>query len=101
MAKKNDGGAAFPHVEHNDDGSYYQGHVGMSLRQWFAGQAMAGLLANNHRYEYDDEYTKKAFMLADAMLKEREKEYKPAEIHVDGRLLDESETIAEALEKIE
>jgi hypothetical protein len=40
MSKADDGGAAFP-----TDGAY-RGYVeGMSLRDWFAGQALAGLLA--------------------------------------------------------
>jgi 5,10-methylenetetrahydrofolate reductase len=38
--KIEDGGAAFPIT------SPYNGRAGMSLRDWFAGQALAGLLAD-------------------------------------------------------
>ena len=39
-----DGGAAFPNPG-STDGSLYP-ELGMSLRDWFAGQALAGLCAN-------------------------------------------------------
>jgi len=37
----NDGGPAFPNLGYNADKNYN----GMSLRDWFAGQALAGMLA--------------------------------------------------------
>ena len=37
MAKNNDGGPAFPFSHHRED----QFYEGMSLRDWFAGQALA------------------------------------------------------------
>lgn len=40
MDNPNDGGSAFP----RDD--FHSGVPGMSLRDWFAGQAMAGWLAS-------------------------------------------------------
>jgi hypothetical protein len=39
----NDGGPAFP--KQSADGEWYEG---MSLRDWFAGQALVGLLASGH-----------------------------------------------------
>lgn len=39
MSEKNDGGPAFPRDER------FLGHNGMSLRDWFAGQALAGLMS--------------------------------------------------------
>lgn len=47
---------------------------GMTLRDWFAGQALQGMLANQHPYQAGDEYmfSRDAFKLADAMLKARE-----------------------------
>lgn len=34
-----DGGSAFPFNENHSNGSHYCSHGGMSLRDWFAGQA--------------------------------------------------------------
>ena len=71
---KLDGGPAFSRY---DDGS-----EGMSLRDWFAGQALAGVCANQNTHNLarmSPEELKKFFshgcyVLADAMLAEREKE---------------------------
>jgi len=43
MGTQNDGGPAFPGREEDGQGGYDQ-HVGMSLRDWFAGQAFAGIV---------------------------------------------------------
>ena len=62
--KINDGGPAFPHQK--EDGSPYWG---MSLRDWFAGQALSasGLTA-------DPKLTAEwAYLYADAMLEVRKK----------------------------
>ena len=67
-AHKNNGGPAFPWA--------YVGEKGMTLRDWFAGQALAGICAPL----YDDEsptiwkhreFAKGAYMFADAMLAAR------------------------------
>lgn len=42
MSKKNDGGPAFPRAAT----ILYEGHKGMSLRDYFAGQALVGLMAS-------------------------------------------------------
>jgi len=42
----NDGGPAFPFDEKEGDGTHYHSHGGMALRDWFAGQALAGFCAN-------------------------------------------------------
>lgn len=64
-----DGGPAFPRG--HDTGS-----DGMSLRDWFAGQAMRSLLGGAVQMNINDyqasEYARFAFMVADAMLKARE-----------------------------
>lgn len=45
----------------------------MTLRDWFAGLAMQGRLANSDRFEGSAEReAKEAYEFADAMLKERE-----------------------------
>ena len=58
-----DGGPAFP--SHPDSA-----YAGMTLRDWFAGMALQGLLTNN--YARFSGASADAFMLADLMLKERE-----------------------------
>ena len=70
MADKiNDGGPAFPPM-HDP-----QTHVsGMSLRDWFAGMALQGMLAEPGSSERDNYYhnnTRAAYRMADAMLKAR------------------------------
>lgn len=70
---------AFPFVLH--DGG---GESGMSLRDWFAGQALAGLLGGNTIRSFDmagevlgtdaqSAASATAFKMADAMLAERSK----------------------------
>lgn len=69
-----DGGPAFP--ESNSMGVMQHG---MSLRDWFAGQALAGLMANSdcdHGAIRDSDESRKTlaetmFALADAMLRAR------------------------------
>ena len=65
MTTKPTGGPAFPtHM----DASY-----GMTLRDYFAGQALAGMLANPNRSGLFSNYVDLSFIYADAMLKERDK----------------------------
>ena len=59
-----DGGAAFP-VAHS-----YLIQSGMSLRDYFAAKAMQALAQPGN---YFDATAKQAYMIADAMLREREK----------------------------
>lgn len=74
--KPNDGGPAFPSPEHRafDSPRLLAPTAGMSLRDWFAGQALIGLSA-----VYDSEVTRaeseaaRAYELADAMLIYRER----------------------------
>lgn len=76
MVEKNDGGPAFPvHdvLRDEKDKPWFQAdHYGMSLRDWFAGQALAGFLANKDRPTTmapdDAEY---CYSIADAMLAAR------------------------------
>lgn len=78
---KDDGGSAFPGEQGYDA---YGGHnqtwsPGMSLRDWFAGMALNGLLADPHdphpRLDQTvfEHYSEAAFRYADTMLREREK----------------------------
>lgn len=59
---KNDGGYAFPT-------GYY---IGMTLRDWFAGQALSGIAENYNGLGTDLNRTAEiAYRLADAMIRER------------------------------
>jgi hypothetical protein len=66
-----DDGYAFTHNEKDDDGSHYHSHCGMSLRDWFAGQALTGILAYSNS-SMNAGLAKSAYALADAMLVARE-----------------------------
>ncbi|MBK8197005.1 MAG: hypothetical protein IPK75_01455 [Acidobacteria bacterium] len=65
--RSKDGGPAFPTA----------GSTGMSLRDWFAGQALAGLCGTDARVYIDrnkiaGRFASVAFELADAMIAARE-----------------------------
>jgi hypothetical protein len=59
----NDGGPAFP--------TSSGGVEGMSLRDWYAGMAMKGLLASSGTAGLASEFAKTSFMQADEMIKAR------------------------------
>ena len=72
---KNTGGPAFPAMRYEFGGE----DDGMSLRDWFAGMAMQGLIASprgtpNGADATDTYYAEMAYIMADAMIAEREKE---------------------------
>ena len=70
-----DGGAAFPMPHHHDStkGCYHQFHAGMTLRDWFAGQALAGMMAHKDSSKWTrNEVAGDCYAYADAMLKARE-----------------------------
>lgn len=72
MSKKPDGGPAFPNMP-----EICHGNEGMSLRDWFAGQAVVGMMAAKVAQATSNTaaqiLAKSAYLLADAMLAEREK----------------------------
>lgn len=78
MAIKN-GGPAFPRPAFSPSFPYQGGEhgqqEGMSLRDWFAGQALQGLLAGNHELTIISNpiprVAEEAYAYADAMLKEQ------------------------------
>ena len=74
MSKPNDGGPAFPRVPWDVNDYTGDGSPGMSLRDYFAGQALAGMLADSTRQGSLGNYAEDAYKFADAMLAEREKE---------------------------
>jgi hypothetical protein len=63
MTTPKDGGQAFPRF--NDDG--------MTLRDYFAGQALAGLLAGRYSESEDTDVARWSYKAADAVLAAREK----------------------------
>lgn len=72
---RNNGGPAFP----ASNQAFLNGTMGMTLRDWFAGQAMAGVIApcaNDARKPgetIEEMFSRKAYAIADAMIAEREK----------------------------
>lgn len=75
MSKIKDGGSAFPHPEYNDDGTVYRQHEGMTLRDYFAGQALAGVVERMNPqgdFPTEDISARMAYRYADAMLRARE-----------------------------
>ena len=67
MDQTNDGGPAFPCTTMHD-------FKGMSLRDYFAGQALAGMQTDGFTIPLMPSIAKRAYVIADAMLAERQKE---------------------------
>jgi len=79
---KDDGGSAFAHIENGfevDDKGYGNKftvhHKGMTLRDWFAGQALAGLSVEYYAVygQSAENVAEKAYQIADEMLSLRNK----------------------------
>jgi hypothetical protein len=68
---KDDGGPAFPRVGEGFGNSLYDA-PGMSLRDWFAGQALVGLVVNDETTSVHCPLSARAYEIADAMLAARE-----------------------------
>jgi len=80
--RKDDGGPAFPqHMTFNCNGDpvtpgmYFEEGSGMTLRDWFAGQALAASDWSNWDTGkmYESRIVERCYQLADAMLAERRK----------------------------
>jgi hypothetical protein len=68
-------GAAFPvNTSAGHEDGAFEPHPGMTLRDWFAGQALAGLLGNAGKVSNEDGYAQQSYMIADAMLAARKQE---------------------------
>jgi hypothetical protein len=75
MADQN-GGPAFPQIYWDADGKQYIHGTGMTLRDYFAAKAVSQMWRDIDDDFDDDAYkvaAKRAYMLADAMIAEREK----------------------------
>jgi len=69
-----DGGGIFPVLDKMDYGSHFvYKTIGITLRDYFAGQALTGLLADTRRDAAPEDFARIVYRLADAMLAEREK----------------------------
>ncbi len=75
MSTKNDGGPAFPSQQGlMPDGDWNPRYEqGMCLRDWFAGMALQGFMANKNKSVYfqPEDDAKYAYEIADAMLREK------------------------------
>jgi uncharacterized protein YodC (DUF2158 family) len=74
--KIDDGGPAFPFDEYTKDGHQYSVHLGMTLRDWFAGQALKGAYASwmaecRDANTSSEGMANECYLIADAMLKAR------------------------------
>ena len=73
----NDGGPAFPETRWHDATRQEVQWTGMTLRDYFAGQALAGFMSTlSHDYGNRDEpsrYAQDSYQLADAMIAKRER----------------------------
>jgi len=63
------GGPAFP-MPHSDQPGSYETHPGMTLRDWFAGQALVGQILARPSAMSDD-VAERCYIMADAMLAAR------------------------------
>jgi len=66
---KETGGPAFPTKNQHQSANYLWHYEGMTLRDWFAGQAMQGLIPTS---KDDKQIAEWSYAMADAMLKARE-----------------------------
>lgn len=81
--KIDQGGPAFPEIGNIGHNSDWQNESGMSLRDWFAGKALAGFAANNAVFAANNQngwdlvnasardVADRAYWLADAMIAAR------------------------------
>lgn len=78
MNKINDGGPAFPDCRWDNEMAQEYYHNGMSLRDYFAGQAMIGIIFSQNPIcdlygeAWQKAHAKLSYELADAMIKARE-----------------------------
>lgn len=69
---KNDGGSAFPFQASSAEGMNSPDY-GMTMRDWFAGTILAGMIANPEIGGSAEELAHYAYKQADAMIAERDR----------------------------
>lgn len=75
MSAPKDGGSAYPFTSgtnKRDNCTQYEGHPGMSLRDYFAAKAMQGALAAGEPVVFMDRFGEWCYEIADAMLRVRQ-----------------------------
>ena len=97
MSKTTDGGPAFPWAP---DGPNYQKYSGMTLRDWFAGQAIAGLMASNFNEESNKLLSCIAYELADAMIAQRASSGSTKWLTLEDRLANKLTSTEEAITQL-
>lgn len=70
MSTHNDGGPAFPRLYSRSD---EDGTHGMSLRDWFAGQTLAGIMADHEETAPREKIAFYCYAMANSMLAARER----------------------------
>lgn len=81
MSEKKSGGPAFPELGNVGYKSEWESESGMTLRQYYAGQAMVGIIANFHNIDKSDYpnmpggkmIAAMAYDIADAMINENDR----------------------------
>lgn len=71
MTTQNNGGPAFPHPNPDYTQKTHLPFGGMSLRDYFAAKALQGMLACEMLRATEQEFSERAYAVADAMLKAR------------------------------
>lgn len=72
MSAEDNGGPAFPIPgAHMPNGEWMWGDNGMTLRDYFAGKALEGMLADSEVRGTPKEFAERSYALADAMLEAR------------------------------
>lgn len=84
-ATRDDGGSAFPGFQPSEGSSFVYADGGMTLRDWFAGQALSGICSDERNMsamtrvaeaeglDLTQYVSSSAYEMADAMLAERSK----------------------------
>jgi hypothetical protein len=70
--RRPDGGPAFPGSADSHEGHQMR-EYGMSLRDWFAGQALCGFIVEGNPRGYERRIAEQCYEFADAMIGAREK----------------------------
>ena len=72
---KETGGAAYPTIYTDSEGNVVNSTSGMTLRDYFAGQALVGILSGEYREAINiQDPISESYIIADTMLKKRNKE---------------------------